>query len=245
MIKNYGKIIDGILIHPNNPIHYKEYNVFNPSSEILLELGWLWIEYTTPLPSKDGYTVECSYTEVEEQEIENETGELETIPRHIKQEWHHEEIPKVEPTEYELEQQAINRFSKMLVNTIELTDEQAISVKVLFKKWDEYEDGTDMTDGTNDTVLMRVLYKDILYKVIKTHKKQSDWTPDTASSLFTPIGFPDAGTIDNPITWVDGMESETGKYYTDEGVLYIAIEDSGVGLYGKPKDLARYFKVVE
>ena len=122
------------------------------------------------------------------------------------------------------------------------TDEQAYAVKALYDYWPDIPEGTKLPAGKI------VLHSDgILYRVKEEqgHKKQASWAPDTATSLFTPIPkASETGTQDNPITWVEGMESEEGKYYTDEDVLYLCIESSGIGLYGKPKDLARYFSPV-
>jgi chitodextrinase len=41
----------------------------------------------------------------------------------------------------------------------------------------------------------RVLYKDILYKVIIAHTSQADWTPDTAVSLFAKVLIPDEDVV--------------------------------------------------
>lgn len=66
------------------------------------------------------------------------------------------------------------------------TDEQAISVPVLYPKW---KTGVAYTAGN------RVLYKDILYKVLTGHTSQADWTPDVASSLFAKVLIPDSNVI--------------------------------------------------
>lgn len=119
------------------------------------------------------------------------------------------------------------------------TDEQALKVPTLYPDWEDLEDGYSLAAGE------RVNYQGVLYKVLQAHQVQASWTPADAHSLFTPIPkASETGTQDNPITWVEGMESEEGKYYTDDGVLYQCIESSGIGLYGKPKDLARYFSPV-
>ena len=122
------------------------------------------------------------------------------------------------------------------------TDEQAYAVKALYDYWPDIPEGTKLPAGKI------ILHSDgILYRVKEGqgHEKQATWAPDVSSSMFTPIPkASETGTQDNPITWVEGMESEDGKYYIDEGVLYQCIESSGIGLYGKPKDLARYFSPV-
>lgn len=236
----YGKILDGKLILQYGIVNYKGRNIINPSDSILRELGWYPITYTSSLPDKDGFIVKESFEIVPEQEVEEEI-----IPSHIFQKWSYEEIPTLPPSEEELRQVALYNLAEITLQSLNITDEQANEMRVLYPKFDDIPIGETLYDGTNGSKITRLQYNDILYKVIKTHQKQADWTPDTAHSLFTPIGNPEAGTKDNPIEWVDGMESETGKYYTDAGVLYIGLEDSKIGLYGKPKDLPRYFKKVE
>ena len=106
------------------------------------------------------------------------------------------------------------------------TDEQAIEVQILYPKWDDIPDGTEML------VDKKVNYDEVLYKVIQKHNKQATYNPKDATSLFTPIKKDsETGTLDNPIAWVVGMESKEGLYYTENDKLYICIRDSGIGLY--------------
>lgn len=121
------------------------------------------------------------------------------------------------------------------------TDAQAYDVKVLYDYWPKVPDGTYLGEGK-----IVSHSDDLLYKVKQGHPKLSTMPPDTSASLFTPIPKPgEDGTKENPISWVQGMESEEGKYYVEDDVLYLCIESSGTGLYGNLKDLARYFKKVE
>ena len=134
-------------------------------------------------------------------------------------------------------------FKQAKINSVSNSDEQAYEVAALYDYWPDIQDGAYLAAGKI------VSHSDgILYRVIEGqgHKKQANWSPDVAVSMFTPIPKADeSGTIETPITWVSGMISEEGKYYTDEDVIYLCIESSGVGLYAQPKDLARYFQVVE
>lgn len=66
------------------------------------------------------------------------------------------------------------------------TDEQALAVPALYPKWRADVDYAAET---------RVVYNDILYKVITAHKSQSDWTPDAAPSLFTKVLIADPNVI--------------------------------------------------
>ena len=131
------------------------------------------------------------------------------------------------------------------INCVENSDEQALEVQSLYKEWESYPDGYEFKadrDGKGNPD--RVNHLGVLYKVILDHKKQLTWNPKDSATLFMPISAENQGTIDNPIPWVLGMESEKDKYYIDEGIKYLCIESSGVGLYAQPKDLARYFEEV-
>lgn len=65
-------------------------------------------------------------------------------------------------------------------------DEQALKASALYPKW---KVSTDYQKGE------RVLYDDILYKVLTDHTSQTDWTPDAAPSLFAKVLIPDKNVI--------------------------------------------------
>lgn len=66
------------------------------------------------------------------------------------------------------------------------TDEQALSVPVLYPAW---------RSGVNYVAGQRVLHGGVLYKVLQDHTSQDDWTPDAAPSLFAKVLIPDAEVI--------------------------------------------------
>ena len=66
------------------------------------------------------------------------------------------------------------------------TDEQALTAMALYPVWK-----TDVVYNVGQ----RVLYKDILYKVLQSHTSQEDWTPDAAVSLFAKVLVSDDGTV--------------------------------------------------
>ena len=65
-------------------------------------------------------------------------------------------------------------------------DEQALKASALYPKW---KVGTDYRKDE------RVLYNDILYKVLTDHTSQADWAPDAAPSLFAKVLIPDKNII--------------------------------------------------
>ena len=66
------------------------------------------------------------------------------------------------------------------------TDEQALKASALYPKWKV---------GTAYQKDERVLYNDVLYKVLTDHTSQADWTPDAAPSLFAKVLIPDKNVI--------------------------------------------------
>lgn len=65
-------------------------------------------------------------------------------------------------------------------------DEQALKASALYPKW---KINTAYQKGE------RVLYNDILYKVLTGHTSQADWAPDAAPSLFAKVLIPDKNVI--------------------------------------------------
>ena len=99
------------------------------------------------------------------------------------------------------------------------TDEQALSVPVLYPAW---RSGVDYVTG------QRVLHGGVLYKALQDHTSQDDWTPDAAPSLFAKVLIPDAATIPeweqpdstNPYSKGDKVthNGKTWKSYIDNNV---------------------------
>ena len=96
------------------------------------------------------------------------------------------------------------------------------AVKPLFDAWAAgvaYEAGRDI-----------VCYGegDALYLCHTSHTSQADWTPGTATaSLWTRIDAAHAGTADDPIPYEGNMALESGKYYSQDGVVYRCTRDTG------------------
>ncbi len=134
------------------------------------------------------------------------------------------------------------------INCSDNTDEQALAVQSLYPDWDSFPEGYEFkADRDGKGVPDRVNHEDVLYKVIQDHTKQSLYNPKDATSLFTPIKKDtETGTLENPISWVTGMECEEGLYYKENDVIYLCTRSSGQGLYYSPSELVgTYFEVVE
>lgn len=118
-----------------------------------------------------------------------------------------------------------------------LADEDAVEGVELFEEW---EAGKDYVIGD------RRRRADRLYKCRQSHRSQAGWEPENAPALWEEIAKPGQGeTPDNPIPYNNNMALVEGKYYSQYGVVYVCIRDTGVAVYNDLKDLVGiYVEVV-
>jgi hypothetical protein len=139
-----------------------------------------------------------------------------------------EEEPNA-PTEVELRPDGMTMLQQAVMmlkgQALELPDEKAAEVPALFPTWEEMI-GKQVEAGK------RLFYGGRLWKVLQAHTVQADWTPDVAASLFTEVAISaEQGTLDNPIPYNGNMALEQGKYYSQDGVVYLCIRDTGTPVY--------------
>lgn len=110
------------------------------------------------------------------------------------------------------------------INYIGLTDNEALSVKQLYPRWE---------DKVNSTIEAGyiTLYNDNLWRARQTHTAMEIYPPslDTAS-LYEVVVKDHEGTMEDPIPFTPPMEIFEGKYYTQFDVLYKCTRDSGTAL---------------
>ena len=134
----------------------------------------------------------------------------------------------------------IGSNSEKIVSTF--TDENAVKVIDLFPVW---------AVGIAVTKDSRYQYNGKLYKCVQAHTTQADWTPDATPALWTVIDVTHAGTIDDPIPAVAGMEYVYGKYYIEGETVYICkrtgeAEGGTIVLQFLPSQLVgQYFEIVK
>lgn len=68
-----------------------------------------------------------------------------------------------------------------------MSDEKALNYIELFPAWSG--------NGVIYNAGLRLRYAGILYKVLQNHTSQSNWTPDTAPSLYAKVLIPDPDVI--------------------------------------------------
>ncbi len=132
------------------------------------------------------------------------------------------------------------------INNYELSPAEALQVQSWYPKLYEtegYEEGKPIFTGT------RVQYNGKLWEARQDHNIASIYAPSLATAALwkevTEEGA-DVGTLENPIAYEGNMELEEGRYYSQDGVVYLCTRATGVPVYNALKDLVGiYVDVVE
>lgn len=187
----YGILLDNQLIYAKEYFVCEDGNIiinFNSNEKSMRAYGFkVVIDEVPNYNLENEYVVISGYTEKENVIIINY------------------EIREIIKTKQQLKADDQLKCLKMFAET--LSDEQALEVPLIF---DEFEIGKGYEVGK------RILYQDILYKVITSHTSQETWTPDVSPSLFTPIINE---TIDGSIPEWKQPDS-TNAYMTGDRVIF-------------------------
>jgi hypothetical protein len=85
----------------------------------------------------------------------------------------------------------INAALRFIGQKLELSESESMEIADLYPQWTperSYAVGVIVKYGVNADGETQ------LYKVVQAHTSQADWTPNTAASLFSKIGFTESGT---------------------------------------------------
>jgi hypothetical protein len=124
-----------------------------------------------------------------------------------------------------------------------LTPEQMIKHQRFAPAW-----GEDIKEG--DTVVKgeKFTYEGKLYAVLQDHTILPHYYPSINTAALYVEVTPDYteegeeyGTLENPIAYNGNMVLENGKYYEQEGVVYLCSRDTGVPVYNALKDLVNIY----
>ena len=105
-----------------------------------------------------------------------------------------------------------------------LSDAQARTCKLIYQQWSNLI-GTTATPG------QRFLHGKALFKVsdeTQEHTFSREWVPGVpTAALYEAIDEEHSGTIDDPIPFTQPMQIYNGKYYSQNGKVYLCTRDSG------------------
>ena len=134
----------------------------------------------------------------------------------------------------------IAKLLTLTVNTMSLTDDEALSVKRVYPQWSEFIN-KKLTQG------MKVQYDNKLYKVRQEIATVLENQPPSihTAALYEEINETHAGTLEDPIPYNNNMELEEGKYYSQNEVTYLCTRSTGQAVYHNLSELVGiYVEVV-
>lgn len=122
-----------------------------------------------------------------------------------------------------------------------LTDQEALKVKSIYPTWEECVELKQI--DTNGETGYKFTYNGDLYSCVNPNPTfQADWVPGIpTASLYTRIDETHAGTYEDPVPYEGNMILEAGKYYSQDGVIYVCTRDSGIQLVQPLKDLVGHY----
>ena len=131
------------------------------------------------------------------------------------------------------------------INTLAVDDNTALRMVEFYPEW---ESGKAYTAANGCTAGYKVTRNGKLWKLRQEHTSQADWAPGETGteSLWTEICEAHDGTKYDPVPYSGNMALENGKYYTQDGVLYLCNRDTGNPVYHSLSALVGlYVTVVE
>ena len=114
------------------------------------------------------------------------------------------------------------------INTLSVDDNTALRMREFYPVWET---------GQDYPVSFKVQYGGALYKVLQTHTSQDGWEPENAPSLWAEICESHGGTLTDPIPYSGNMALESGKYYSQNGAVYLCVRDTVNPVYSDLAEL--------
>lgn len=121
---------------------------------------------------------------------------------------------------------ALRQIIEQAVQSVD--DNTALEAKELHPAW-----AADVAYETG----YKVQYDGKLWRVLQAHTSQAGWEPENAASLWEQINETHAGTLDDPIPYSGNMALESGKYYVQDGVIYLCTRDTVNPVYNALSEL--------
>lgn len=211
----YAKLMGSLLIMAPEKIKKDGMVIMNPGPDLLTPLGYKPLSYTErPDISTPGNELREVYTD---------NGDRITVTW---EEFTPEPAPYVPEPIPDATIRQVAMFATMAVNSMSLSDEQALEIKDLHPEWSSFI-------GKSLAVGFKVLYEGRLYKVrqqiatVLENQAPSEFT----AALYEEINETAAGTLEDPIPYNGNMELLEGKYYSQNGVTYKCTRSTGQAVY--------------
>ena len=109
-----------------------------------------------------------------------------------------------------------------------LDDRTALSAVALYPAWSEgvsYAAGYKVQDNVR------------LWRCLQAHTSQAGWEPENVPALWEEICETHDGTPADPIPYEGSMALVSGKYYSQDGVVYLCSRDTVNPVYNPLREL--------
>lgn len=119
------------------------------------------------------------------------------------------------------------------INTLEVDDQTALRMVEFYPAW------SDIIGQTAEKAGYKFTYNGDLYKTIPAnHTFAAQWVPgDGTESLYTRIDETHDGSRYDPIPYEGNMALVSGKYYIQDGVVYLCSRDTVNPVYNPLREL--------
>lgn len=105
-----------------------------------------------------------------------------------------------------------------------LTDDMALQSVTLHPEWDV---------NVSYPVGFKVRHNDRLWRCMQEHTSMTGWEPENAPSLWESVNEIHTGTMEDPIPYHGNMALEKGKYYIQNGMVYLCIRNTVNPVYNE------------
>ena len=114
------------------------------------------------------------------------------------------------------------------INTLTVDDNTALRMVEFYPEW---------SAGQAYTAGYKAHRGGRLWRCLQAHTAQTGWEPENAASLWTEICESHDGTKYDPIPYNGNMALQSGKYYTQNNILYLCNRDTVNPVYNALAEL--------
>ena len=123
------------------------------------------------------------------------------------------------------------------INSLAVDDNTSLRMREFYPDWAV---GQDYPEG------FKVQYGGKLWSCVQAHTSQDNWAPSTdTASLWTEICESHGGTLTDPIPYSGNMALEAGKYYSQNGAVYLCTRDTINPVYNALAELVGLYVEVK
>ena len=211
----YGKIRDNTLEIAPNQLKSDGKTIINPSDEMLIASGYLPVQYSEYPTVEEGYYAVPKW-------VQTDTA--------IVQEWDIKKDNRPLTAE-----QVTEMLVKDQINALDVDDQTSLRMISFYPEWSDLAEKS----FTAEKIGFKFVHEGKLYETRQEkHTFSSAWIPgEGTESIYERIDEVHDGSKYDPIPYEGNMVLESGKYYTQDNVVYLCNRNTENPVYNALKDL--------